>query len=90
MNGTDRSHRRLSLTASLLLSLTLPAMAQTAPMKDDARSVYQRRIHAPEPAERIDWAGRITELLKEEPGDLSLTAVGDMIFNQPITQLAEP
>ena len=90
MNGTDPTHRRLSLTASLLLSLTLPAMAQTAPMKDDARSVYQRRIHAPEPAERIDWAGRITELLKEEPGDLSLTAVGDMIFNQPITQLAEP
>lgn len=78
--------------AVTLALLAVPAPAQTAPsaMKDDPRNVYQRRIRPPEPAERLDWPGRIGELLKEEPGDLIVTAVGDLIFNQPITQLAEP
>ncbi|MBK9798128.1 MAG: CapA family protein [Holophagaceae bacterium] len=92
MNGTDRSHRSRMLTLAVLGLLALPALAQTAtgPGKDDPRAIHLRRIHPPEPAERIDWAGRITELLKEEPGDLHLTAVGDLIFNQPITHLQEP
>jgi len=89
MSRSVRAPRILSLAAALL---ALPALAQTAPslLKDDPRSVYQRRIHPPEPAERLDWPGRIGELLKEEPGDLVVTAVGDMIFNQPVTHLAEP
>lgn len=93
MTGIPRARRMLSPLAALLAALLAPpAQAQTAPdlLKDDPRSVYQRRVHPAEPAERIDWAGRIAELLKEEPGDLSITAVGDMIFNQPITHLQEP
>jgi poly-gamma-glutamate synthesis protein (capsule biosynthesis protein) len=92
MNGMDRPHRSVFLAAALLAVLVLPASAQpvAGSAKDDPRNVYQRRIHPPEPAERLDWPGRIGELLKEEPGDLIVTAVGDMIFNQPITQLAEP
>jgi poly-gamma-glutamate synthesis protein (capsule biosynthesis protein) len=92
MNRTDRIHRGLPLATALLALLAAPGAAQTAPGpgKDDARSVYQRRVHPPQPAERLDWPGRITELLKEEPGDLVVTAVGDMIFNQPITQLPDP
>jgi poly-gamma-glutamate synthesis protein (capsule biosynthesis protein) len=92
MNGITRSHRSVLTTLGLLLAAALAAPAQTAPgaRPDDPRNVYQRRIHAPEPAERLDWPGRIGELLKAEPGDLILTAVGDMIFNQPITQLVEP
>jgi poly-gamma-glutamate synthesis protein (capsule biosynthesis protein) len=73
-----------------LLAVTTAAQTTPGPGKDDPRSVYQRRIHPAEPPERIDWAGRITELLKEEPGDLVITAVGDLIFNQPITQLPDP
>jgi poly-gamma-glutamate synthesis protein (capsule biosynthesis protein) len=91
MNRTDRAHRSLSRVGAMLALLAWPAVAQPpTPMKDDPRNVYQRRVHPPEPAERIDWAGRITELLKEEPGDLVVTAVGDMIFNQPITHLQDP
>ena len=92
MSGTDRSPRSLSLAAALLVLLVAPCAAQTAPglQKDDPRSVYRRRIHPPVPAEGIDWQGRIGELLKEEAGDLIVTAVGDLIFNQPISQLAEP
>jgi poly-gamma-glutamate synthesis protein (capsule biosynthesis protein) len=83
--------RSFPLAAACLALMAAPAFAQgTATVKDDPRNVYQRRIHPAEPAERVDWAGRIGELLKEEPGDLTLTAVGDMIFNQPISQLAEP
>ena len=92
MSRMTRSPRCLPLGAVLLALLAAPAQAQTAasPGKDDPRAVHLRRIHPPEPAERIDWAGRITELLKEEAGDLTLTAVGDMIFNQPITHLPDP
>jgi len=81
---------RILPLAGALLGLPLLAQGAGGPMKDDPRAVHQRRVHPPEPAERLDWSGRITELLKEEPGDLSITAVGDMIFNQPITHLQEP
>ena len=57
---------------------------------DQSQSVYNRRIHPPEPAEKIDWDGRVSRLLREEPGDIVITAVGDMIFNEQISRLAEP
>jgi len=92
MHPTHGFRRRFFLAAACLALIAAPAFAQVAagPAKDDPRNVYQRRIHPAEPAERVDWAGRIGELLKEEPGDLTLTAVGDMIFNQPISQLTDP
>jgi poly-gamma-glutamate synthesis protein (capsule biosynthesis protein) len=92
MNKTARFYPRQFLVAASLALVAVSGAAQSTSgaMKDDPRSVYQRRVHPPESAERIDWAGRITELLKEEPGDVTMTAVGDMIFNQPISQLAEP
>ena len=98
MARTGISHWNRPL-AAVLLALAAgagasPGLAQTAPppaaAKNDPRSVYQRRIQPREPVERIDWPGRIGELLKEEPGDLVITAVGDMIFNQPISHLADP
>ncbi len=57
---------------------------------DQSKSVYNRRIHPAEPADKIDWDGRVTRLLREEPGDIILTGVGDMIFNEQISRLAEP
>ena len=53
-------------------------------------SVYTRTIRPAEPPERVDWEGRVTALLREQPGDVVVTAVGDMIFNQQISQLAAP
>lgn len=81
-----------SRSALLLALLALPATGQGVPPlpKDDARAVHLRRIRPPEPPERIDWAARITELLKVEPGDLVVTAVGDLIFNEPISHLKDP
>lgn len=89
MPGTPRVHRVLAMA---LLLCGLPAVAQLKPesAKDDPRSVYRRIVQPPEKPERIDWAGRIGELLKEEPGDLVITAVGDMIFNEKISHLTEP
>ena len=57
---------------------------------DQSRSVYNRRLHPVEPAEHVDWEGRVTALLKEAPGDVVVTAVGDLIFNQQISTLPEP
>jgi len=57
---------------------------------DQSRSVYNRKIHPPQPAENVGWQGRVTVLLKEEPGDIVITGVGDMIFNEQISQLPEP
>lgn len=54
---------------------------------DQSRSVYKRTILPPEPVENLDWKGRIDALLREEPGDIVLTAVGDMIFNEQISHL---
>jgi len=68
-----------------------PAATPAAPLAwDESRSVYNRRIRPVEPAEKIDWEGRVSALLKEEPGDVILTAVGDMIFNEQITNLQAP
>jgi poly-gamma-glutamate capsule biosynthesis protein CapA/YwtB (metallophosphatase superfamily) len=57
---------------------------------DQSKSVYNRRVQPPEPPSNINWNERITGLLKEEPGDMILTAVGDMIFNEPISRLPDP
>ena len=57
---------------------------------DQSQSVYNRRIHPKEAPTTINWDERITQLLKEEPGDVIITAVGDMIFNQQISTLQEP
>ncbi len=67
--------------------------AQAPPGKltwDQSKSVYNRRIKPKEPPSTINWNERITSLLKEEPGDIILTAVGDMIFNQQISHLPDP
>ena len=81
------------LALGLHLSLGA-ALAQTpAPSGmtwDQSRSVYNRRVRPPEPAEKINWEERVTALLKEEPGDIIVTGVGDMIFNQQISNLREP
>lgn len=57
---------------------------------DPSRSVYVRTIDPPEPEESVDWGTRITQLLVEKPGDVVITAVGDMIFNQQISTLDTP
>ena len=57
---------------------------------DQSKSVYNRRIRPPEPAENIPWEERVTAMLKEEPGDIIVTGVGDMIFNEQISKLPEP
>jgi len=57
---------------------------------DQSKSVYNRRVHPPEPQLNINWDQRVTDLLKEEPDDIILTAVGDMIFNEKISDLPDP
>jgi len=57
---------------------------------DQSMSVYNRRIHPPEPPEKVDWEGRVTGLLREQAGDVIITAVGDMIFNEQISTLRDP
>jgi poly-gamma-glutamate synthesis protein (capsule biosynthesis protein) len=81
---------RLALGLALAVVLAGVASAQTPPDKlrwDQSKSVYNRRIHPPLPPEKADWEGRVTALLKEEPGDVIVTVVGDMIFNEQISNL---
>ncbi len=56
---------------------------------DASKSVYNRRIRPPAAPEKINWEERVTWLLREEPGDVIITAVGDMIFNEQISRLPE-
>ncbi|HPW56678.1 MAG: CapA family protein [Thermoanaerobaculaceae bacterium] len=84
---------RLALGLALAAALAGAASAQTPPEKltwDQSKSVYNRRIHPPLPPEKVDWEGRVTALLREEPGDVIVTAVGDMIFNEQISNLPDP
>jgi poly-gamma-glutamate synthesis protein (capsule biosynthesis protein) len=91
---------RLNKLGVLLLAVvgfswaTGSARAQAPEQKklswDESTSVYNRRIRPPEPAEKIDWEERVTALLKEEPGDVIITGVGDMIFNEQISNLRDP
>jgi poly-gamma-glutamate capsule biosynthesis protein CapA/YwtB (metallophosphatase superfamily) len=76
-----------------LLGVVASFAQEPAPPKltwDQSKSVYNRRIHPPEPAENVNWEQRVTQLLREQPGDVIITAVGDMIFNQQISKLPEP
>ena len=57
---------------------------------DQSMSVYNRRIPPPEPPEKVDWVGRVTGLHREQAGDVIITAVGDMIFNEQISTLRDP
>jgi hypothetical protein len=81
-------------TAVVLAATPFPAPAQDAPAErpnfDHIPSVYTRTIRSPEPHEDVDWEARVTELLREEPGDVIVTAVGDMIFNVQISNRPEP
>jgi len=81
------------LVPSLLVALGLldsGLQAQVVAKTEPAPSVYSRRIRPQEAPSNIDWKARITALLKEEPGDVIVTAVGDMIFNEKITHLTAP
>jgi poly-gamma-glutamate capsule biosynthesis protein CapA/YwtB (metallophosphatase superfamily) len=91
-----RTIRRLGtlvlLAAAGALSMDgVVAQAPKAPMTwDQGKSVYNRRVRPADPPTNLNWDERITQLLKEEPGDVILTAVGDMIFNQKISDLPNP
>jgi poly-gamma-glutamate capsule biosynthesis protein CapA/YwtB (metallophosphatase superfamily) len=80
------------LTISLLGALH-PGAAVAEEKKltwDQSRSVYNRRVRPLEPVANINWEARISRLLHEEPGDIVITCVGDMIFNEQISRLSEP
>ena len=80
----------------LLVAATAGAQNTSAPSAQDkhqwdqSKSVYTRRIKPPLLTEKVDWDTRITQMLKEEPNDVVLTAVGDMIFNEKISGFPEP
>jgi len=69
-----------------------PPAVPTAPAPgwDQGRSVYERRVRPAEAPEKVDWDARVAALLREEPGDVIVTAVGDMIFNERISHLGHP
>jgi len=79
-----------------MIAVARPGLAQAPPSSpeplqwDQSRSVYNRVLKPAEPPDNIDWEARVSELLREQPGDIIVTAVGDMIFNQQITTLPEP
>ncbi len=75
------------------VALSLSAQQQTPSGKlsfDQSQSVYNRRVKSPVAPTNIDWDKRISEILREEPGDVIITAVGDIIFNEQISQRSEP
>ena len=57
---------------------------------DQSKSVYNRRIKPAEPSKNVNWDERVAKLLKEEPGDIILTGVGDMIYTEKISDFPEP
>ncbi len=76
------------LAIGLLLGPAQPEAIAAGDKKldwDQSRSVYNRRIHPPLPIEKVDWEARVSGLLREEPGDIVITCVGDMIFNEQIS-----
>ncbi len=87
--------RLLRLGSCLLVCAWAGAVSAGTPAaitstRQEATSVYRHRVHPVRPEPKVDWAARIDALLKEEPGDVILTAVGDMIFNEPISQIEAP
>jgi poly-gamma-glutamate capsule biosynthesis protein CapA/YwtB (metallophosphatase superfamily) len=96
-NGDRDGLKRIAavwIAAVFAAGITGAALAQAPPQGamtlDQSNSVYNRRVHQPEPSENVDWQARVTALLKEQPGDVIVTAVGDMIFNKQISNLPEP
>jgi poly-gamma-glutamate capsule biosynthesis protein CapA/YwtB (metallophosphatase superfamily) len=90
---TAMRRRPLLVLAAALLAVGHAGLAQAPQGKmtwDQGQSVYNRRVRPPQPPTGLDWNARVTQLLKEQPGDIVLTAVGDMIFNQKISDLADP
>jgi len=84
---------RFSLGVTLLAASALPLGAQEAARPLDFShlpSVYTRTIRPPAPPETVDWEARVTALLREQEGDVVVTAVGDMIFNQQMSHLQQP
>ena len=83
------SLNRLFLTIALTAVWAFSAFAQSEgngaqPKQrlswDQSKSVYNRRLKPPQPPEKVDWEGLVSAMLKEDPGDIVVTAVGDMIF----------
>ena len=79
---TSKLLTRLGAVLVAAIGLQWPlgsALAQTptqgAITWDQSRSVYNRQIHKPEAAENVNWEARVTALLREEPGDVVITAV---------------
>ena len=70
--------------------LSSGAVSAEPPGWDQGRSVYERRLRPAEAPEKVDWEARVTALLREEPGDLVVAAVGDLIFNERISHLVAP
>ncbi len=82
---------RLTPALVLLAGLGIAGNASSeAPRWDQGRSVYERQIRPAEAPEKVDWDARVSALLREEPGDVVVTAVGDMIFNERISHLEQP
>jgi len=82
---------RLTPIPVLALAVLAPGVASAEPQGwDQGRSVYERRIRPVEAPEKVEWDARVAALLREEPGDVVVTAVGDMIFNERISHLKEP
>jgi len=96
VNGEKKTALRAWLTAGLLLCVAAPGVNAADEKKltwDQSQSVYNRRIHTSRPqpaAPKVDWEARVTRLLHEKPGDIVITCVGDMIFNEQISRLREP
>ena len=93
------SLNRLFLTIALAAVWAFSAFAQSEgngaqPKQrlswDQSKSVYNRRLKAPQLPEKVDWEGRVSGMLKEDPGDIVVNAVGAMIFKEKISDLPEP
>lgn len=78
------------MAALLGVALLAGSASAEPPGWDQGRSVYERRVRPTEAPEKVDWEARVTALLREEPGDLVVAAVGDLIFNERISHLKEP
>lgn len=99
MIGSCRSCRSVvGLLAAFALAGAAPpsAPSEQAPRTragelswDASRSVEHRRLRPAGPREAVDWGARVDALLREEPGDVVVTAVGDLIFNRQISQLPD-
>ncbi|MCC6507362.1 MAG: hypothetical protein IT475_18185, partial [Aquimonas sp.] len=86
--------RKVMFGAAIMLLACASVAAADAVTPPSARnevtSVYQHLVHQAVREPSVDWAARIDALLTEQPGDVVITAVGDMIFNEPISQLEAP